>query len=206
MAALSKSSILDELTKGDLVVSPLLSDNQIGPSSVDLRMGNVALVARAGKQSHVDAAAYRDPKSHPGIEAKRQKHDRFDVLFKDSFLLHPGSLVLVPTLEWIAIPSTLQGVVTARSSWAREGLNIATATIVNPRYRGIVTLELANFGQIPIQLHPGLRIAQLALYTLERRDPEKDDQPEDLDERQFNLAFEPEAGNIAKQDEPFIPA
>ena len=85
-------------------------------------------------------------------------------------------------------------------------MNIATATIVNPRYRGIVTLELANFGEIPIQLYPGLRIAQLALYTLERRDVAKDDEPEDVDARQFNLAFEPEAGNIAKKDERFLPA
>lgn len=103
------------------------------------------------------------------------------------------------------IPPTLQGVVTTRSSWAREGLNIATATIVNPRYRGIVTLELANFGEIPIRLYPGLRIAQLALYALERRDPMKDDKPESPGERQFVLAFEPEAGNIAKKDEKFIP-
>jgi dCTP deaminase len=205
MAALSKSSILEQLANGGLVVSPLLADGQIGPSSIDLRMGTVALVARAGKQSHVDAAAYVDPKSHPGVEAKKQKHDRVDVLFGDSFLLHPGALALVPTLEWLIMPPTLQGVVTARSSWAREGLNIASATMVNPRYRGIVTLELANFGEIPIQLHPGLRIAQLALYTLERQDPTKDDEPEAPDSRQFDVAFEPEAGNIAKDDERFIP-
>jgi dCTP deaminase len=205
VAALSRSSIVYELAIGRLVISPLLSDEQIGPSSIDLRMGNVVLVARAGKQSHVEPAAYVDPTSHPGLEAKKQKHERFDVLFKDSFLLHPGSLALVPTLEWVVMPSTLQGVVTARSSWAREGLNIASATIVNPRYRGIVTLELANFGEIPIQLHPGLRIAQLALFTLERRDAAKDDEPENPDARQFDLAFEPEAGNIAKRDEQFIP-
>jgi len=205
MTALSKSSILDELAKGNLVVSPLLSERQIGPSSVDLRMGTVVLVARAGKQSHVDPEAYVDQKSHPGMEARRQKHERFDVIFKDSFLLHPGSLALVPTLEWIAVPAYLQGVVTARSSWAREGLNIASATIINPRYRGIVTLELANFGEIPIKLYPGLRIAQLALYTLERRNAAIDDAPEEPESRQFECSFEPEAGNLARRDEAFIP-
>jgi len=81
MSALSKSSILDELAKGNLVVSPLLSNEQIGPSTIDLRMGTVVLVARAGKQSHVDPTAYLDQKSHPGMEASKQKHDRFDVLF-----------------------------------------------------------------------------------------------------------------------------
>ena len=117
-------------------------------------------------------------------------------------LLHPGSLALVPTLEWVALPFDLQGVVTARSSWAREGLNIATATIVNPGYRGIITLELANFGEIPIRLYPGLRLAQIAFYELLCFDAEAD---KNLHQGQFDMAFEPSAGNVAKHDGPFIP-
>jgi dCTP deaminase len=147
MAALSKQSILSRLKSKSLVVSPVLDGNQLGPSSIDLRMGNIVLVARAGGQSHVDPSAYLNdvhgPANHDSIRSKKQKHERFDVPFHESFLLHPGALALVPTLEWVKIPSDLQGVVTARSSWAREGLNIATATIVNPGYVGIVTLELA---------------------------------------------------------------
>ena len=201
MAALGKKALLDRLSKGELVVSPILSEDQVGGSSVDLRMGTVVLMARAGRLSHVDPAAYRTPQDHKVIESKKQKHERFDVPFKESFLLHPGSLALVPTLEWVTIPSNLQGIVTARSSWAREGLNIATATIINPGYRGIVTLELANFGEIPIRLYPGLRIAQIALYELVclgEQDRDKDPKS------QFDLAFEPEAGNIARKDGKFI--
>jgi dCTP deaminase len=202
MAALGKKALLDRLSKGELVVSPILSEDQVGGSSIDLRMGTVVLMARAGRLSHVDPAAYRTPQDHKVIESKKQKHERFDVPFKESFLLHPGSLALVPTLEWVAIPSSLQGIVTARSSWAREGLNIATATIINPGYRGIVTLELANFGEIPIRLYPGLRIAQIALYELIRLEGEQD---RDKDPKsQFDLAFEPEAGNIASKDGKFI--
>lgn len=203
MAALSRSAILASLAQGKLVVSPLLSDKQVGPSSIDLRMGTVVLMARAGRQSHVDPAAYLLPHEHKGIEKRQQKHERFDVALKDAFLLHPGALALVPTLEWVSLPDNLQGIVTARSSWAREGLNIATATIINPRYRGIITLELANFGEIPIQLSPGLRIAQLALYDLRKS---AEHAPEDDKHRdgQFDLAFEPEAGNIAKEDGKFI--
>jgi dCTP deaminase len=87
MGALSKSSILNELAEGRLAVSPLLSQEQIGPSSIDLRMGTVVLMARAGEQSHVEPAAYKNQESHPGMEAKRQKHERFDVPFRESFLL-----------------------------------------------------------------------------------------------------------------------
>lgn len=198
MSALSRSSIIARLRSGDLVVSPVLSKNQLGPSSVDLRMGTVVLLARAGAQSHVDPSGYlkevHNPGDHDTIREKKQKHERFDVPFEESFLLHPGSLALVPTLEWVKIPIDLQGVVTARSSWAREGLSIATATIVNPGYSGIVTLELANLGEVPMRLYPGLRLAQIAFYTIESVDPDADRQ---AIQSQFHMSFEPSGGNIA---------
>lgn len=203
MPALSSHAISKRLVKGDLVVSPILSKDQLGKSSIDLRMGTVVMVARAGLQSHVEPTAYlrtQDPSHHDSVKSSKQKHDRFDVPFQKSFLLHPGTLALVPTLEWVSLPNDVQGVVTARSSWAREGLNIATATIVNPSYRGIITLELANFGQIPIMLYPGLRLAQIAFYQLDQKvRPDPDEEP------QFDLDFEPKAGDIAKHDQFFLP-
>lgn len=213
MSALSRSETISRLRKGDLVVSPILTKEQVGASSIDLRMGTVALMARAGAQSHVDPFAYlptKDGGEHEIVRDRQQKHERFDIPFGKSFLLHPGSLALVPTLEWVRIPDDLQGVVTARSSWAREGLNIATATIINPKYRGIITLELANFGAIPIRLSPGLRLAQLALYALKLGADDIEiettylgSKPESLS-GQFDMSFEPSAGNIAKNDECFI--
>jgi dCTP deaminase len=205
MTALSRSAILARLKQpDDLVISPILSDKQLGDSSVDLRMGTVALVARAGGQPHVDAATHNNSigDTHESTERREQKHERYDVPFGHSFLLHPGTLVLVPTLEWVKLPFNLQGVVTARSSWAREGLNIATATIINPGYKGIVTLELANFGDIPIKLYPGLRLAQIAFYDLRAAD--EDDDKAHLDKGQFKMSFEPKAGNIADGDEKFL--
>lgn len=201
-AALSRSSIIRKIADGNLVVSPILDPKQLGPSSVDLRMGTVTLMSRAGAQSHVDPRDYL-PNSvkHTSAKLRQQKHERFDIPFTSSFLLHPGSLILVPTLEWVVIPSDLQGVVTARSSWAREGLSIATATIVNPGYRGIITLELANLGEVPIRLYPGLRIAQIAFYSLEQQDIAQD--AEGL-QSQFDMSFEPKAGELAKDDDPFI--
>lgn len=202
MGALSSSAIVERIASGSLVISPVLKSNQIGLSSVDLRMGTVALISRAGSISHVNPASYldRSPHGHDHHQALQQKHERYDVPYSKSLLLHPGHLVLVPTLEWVSIPADLQGVVTARSSWAREGLSIATATIVNPGYRGIITLELANLGQVPISLAPGLRLAQIAFYEMTKGtgpDPQ-------VDSGQFSMSFEPSAGNIAKGDETFL--
>jgi dCTP deaminase len=168
-------------------------------------MGTVALMSRAGAQSHVDPAdnvPKDDAQTHNKMRKATQKHERFDVPFRHSFLLHPGTLVLVPTLEWVVIPKDLQGVVTARSSWAREGLSIATATLINPGYKGIVTLELANLGQIPITLYPGLRLAQIAFYELTQgQGPDIASREDDMG--QFNFSFEPSAGDVVRGDESF---
>jgi dCTP deaminase len=199
-----------------LVVSPILAKGQIGAGSVDLRMGNVVLMVRARGASHVDPAdaSHIDPDSespsaktdeestrslsHDFAVGRKQKHERYEIPFDTKFLLHPGSLALVPTLEWIKLPKDIIGTVTARSTWAREGLNIATATLIEPNYEGIVTLELANFGQIPITLYPGLRIAQIALALVKGKTRRVDDS-------QFKLSFEPRQGEIAKNDGAFIP-
>ena len=47
----------------------------------------------------------------------------------------------------------------------RLGLFIATATMVAPGFKGVITLELINAGQAPIVLYPGVIIAQLLIET-----------------------------------------
>lgn len=187
-----------------LVVSPILSWRQIGAASIDLRMGNVVLMVRARGASHVDPAAWIPRTSrrynHALELSRQQKHERYEIPFGTKFLLHPGSLALVPTLEWLKLPADLLGTVTARSTWAREGLSIATATLIEPHYEGIATLELANLGQIPIALYPGLRIAQIAFAKVQGRTKRPTS-----NKGQFSLSFEPRQGNIAQYDGAFIP-
>lgn len=203
MSALAKTEILANIAAKRLVVSPILSADQIGASSIDLRLGNVFLMVRARGLSDVDPGRFADAEDgsadHAVQQARRQKHERYEAPFKQKFLLHPGMLALVPTLEWIKLPDNLQGTVTARSSWAREGLSIATASLIHPGYKGIVTLELANLGQIPLGLYPGLRIAQIAFHMLTGRA-----RKEDMASR-FDMAFEPVEGNVAHKDEAFLP-
>jgi dCTP deaminase len=203
VSVLVKTEILKRICEKRLVVSPIVSSTQIGASSVDLRLGNVFLMVRARGLSDVDPSRFAHAEDgstdHEFQQARRQKHERYEAPFKHKFLLHPGMLVLVPTLEWIKLPSDLQGTVTARSSWAREGLSIATASLIHPGYNGIVTLELANLGQIPLGLYPGLRIAQIAFHTLtgEARDKDMGSC--------FDMAFEPVEGNVANEDGAFLP-
>lgn len=198
MAVLPRAAIISRLQSDELVLSPLLDKQQIGSCSVDLRLGTIALMVRARGLSHVDPKNYSTGPSHLEERQKRQKLERHEVPFLQPFLLHPGMLVLAPTFEWIRLPGDLQGVVTARSCWAREGLNIATATFIGPGYSGIITLELSNLGQIPIALYPGLRLAQIAFLQI---DEGFDEAPQSS---QFHMAFEPESGKIADGEEPFL--
>ena len=71
------------------------------------------------------------------------------------------------TLEWIRLPNNLAGYVTARSSWGRRGLIIATATGVHPGFTGCLTLELSNVGEIPIAILPGMTVCQLFLHRVD---------------------------------------
>ena len=202
MSTLGKGDIIKRMRAGGLSVTPLLSNSQIGAASVDLRMGNVVMMVRARGSSHVDPLGVKRAATgpdHAREENYQQKHERHELPFKSSFLLHPGALALVPTLEWVVIPTDLIGAVTARSTWAREGLSIATATLIEPGYKGIVTLELANLGEIPIALYPGLEIAQISFTKVVGAAKRED-------RAQFRLSFEPRQGSVAKPSEfPFLP-
>ena len=187
------------------MIGPIIDPAQLGNVSIDLRLGTVASVVRGSDVPIVNPKDYIDADAvggHAPEQTKRRKLERVNTPFGDPLVLHAGSLILASTFEWVKLPHDLQGVVTARSSWAREGLSIATSTFINPCYSGIITLELENFGQTPIVIFPGMKIAQIALYQI---DPATAD-PCVADGRgQFQLSFEPTSGDITKGDSPFIP-
>ena len=163
MTTLTRDEIVKRLElreKDQLVVTPLLfPTKQIGRVSIDVRLGNQFLVFR----SH-SLGVY----AVPGAASAnlRRMQERVVVQPKDQFVLHPGMLVLGSTLEYLRLPSDLECQVEGRSSWARLGLVIATATLVEPGFRGVVTLEMSNVGTIPLVLRPGTRIAQLVFRTV----------------------------------------
>jgi dCTP deaminase len=91
-----------------------------------------------------------------------------EVRFNERFYLHPGEFVLASTLEFIRVPSDLACRIEGRSSWGRMGLLVhATAGFVDPGYSGSLTFELYNAGKLPIELKPGMRMAQLCFLHLD---------------------------------------
>lgn len=159
MSTLGKKEIEDRLSARShrrLTVSPLLSRRQIGDASIDLRLGNQFIIFRRHTQ------AMMNPFTATRVELHRFQERRI-VMFGRKFVLHPGALALAATFEYIQLPPDIEGQVEGRSSWARLGLQIASATFVEPGFSGVVTFELANVGNMPLQLYPGTRISQMIL-------------------------------------------
>jgi dCTP deaminase len=164
MSTLTRKRILGRLraSRGRLVVTPILSKRQIGDSSIDLRLGNQFIVFR----THMLGAFEPYQMARPVL---RKMQERQVVKFGTPFVLHPGTLALGASFEYLSVPSDLECQVEGRSSWARVGLQIATATHVEPGFKGVVTLELSNMGTIPVELYPGFRIAQVVFRTAKPR-------------------------------------
>jgi|SRR5271166_1392623 len=131
-----------------------------GGASIDLRLGRWF---RSFKQTAVESFSLVGP--FPGQPATRPSRTRQHfVPFGTKFVLHPGRFVLGATLEWLRLSSRLTGHVTGKSSLGRHGLIIETAAGIHPGFSGCLTLELANVGEVPLEIYPGMQICQIFFH------------------------------------------
>ena len=140
----ASTDMTEEKVTDPLVItpSPELADlNTSGSASIDLRLGTWFVSLRQARMPCLEV-------DDPSLGAQFTKNHY--VRFGDSYFLHPRSFVLGTTLEWIRLPRDLAAYVIGKSSWGRRGLIIATATGVHPGFKGCLTLELTNVGEIPI--------------------------------------------------------
>ncbi len=143
--------------RSGLAVTPLIDLDQVGDASIDLRLGpDIWVSRRATGVAVLDPA---DPEGFRRAQDARHAYVRRDL--GDTFHLQPGEFAIARSLEYVTLPASLSAEVLGRSSWGRLGLTIATATMVQPRFRGTITLELANVANTPLVLHVGVRVAQL---------------------------------------------
>jgi len=161
---LGRDAILAAMKRADdrLVITPLLESRQIGAASVDVRLGHQFIVLRKSPLSHLD----------PGdtsiwASALRRSQEKHRISLGNRFVLHPNQFVLAATLEYVSLPTNLAASVEGRSSWGRLGLIIATACSIAPGFKGCVTLEIVNSGDVPLVVYPGLKIAQIVFYHTE---------------------------------------
>jgi len=166
---LSDLEILKRLVdepKKRIFVSPLIDPRrQIGPSSLDLRLGFEFVGTRALQVTHIDLASKRA--GNDLSERKEQYFERQRLDLDETYVLHPGAFLLASTLEFIRLPGDIAGRLEGRSSLGRLGLQVhATAGFVDPGFEGVLTFELINSGKLPVTVFPGMRLGQICFFHL----------------------------------------
>jgi dCTP deaminase len=74
-----------------------------------------------------------------------------------------GNFTLASAIEEFQMPSDLVGVVHDKSTWARQGLSVFN-TVIEPSWRGFLTLELVYHGRYSLHIPAGAGIAQVIFH------------------------------------------
>tara|TARA_R110000850_G_scaffold233967_1_gene358819 strand:- start:20309 stop:20806 length:498 start_codon:yes stop_codon:yes gene_type:complete len=74
--------------------------------------------------------------------------------------------VIASAIEEFTMPEDLVGVVHDKSTWARKGLSVFN-TVIEPGFRGGLTLELVYHGNAPLHIPAGAGIAQVLFSKIE---------------------------------------
>lgn len=153
---LSDQDLKCAIRDGRLRFSPDLLDEQIGPASIDLRLGCEFKVFRPGRYVAMD------PKKEIPL-------DYLELITRgreEPFVLHPNQFVLASTYECVKVADDLSMRVEGKSTLARMGIMVHAAGYVDPGFEGALTLEIANNGPVAVYLHPGMYICQVAVGKL----------------------------------------
>jgi dCTP deaminase len=153
---------------------------QRGGASIDLRLGrwfrsfkqtrtnSVSLVGpEPDLDRHGRGRTGRTPRHGGEFPTEMSRTRQHFVPFGEGYVLHPGRFVLGATLEWLRLPASFSGYVTGKSSLGRHGLIIETAAGIHPHFSGCLTLELANVGEAPLEIYPGMAVCQIFLHRIE---------------------------------------
>lgn len=80
--------------------------------------------------------------------------------------LEPGQSVLISLREHFDIPSDVVGYVRDKSTWSRQGLFTAQA-VLEPSWKGFLSLRIVNLGSEPLTIVDGEPIAQVVFHKLD---------------------------------------
>ncbi len=157
MSILTKTEILDEMKQGNIKIEPFV-ENQMGPGSVDLRLGNEFLVFKKVR----DIVDITEDITHEDYTEKVFVKDG------DRIILMPGDTILGITVERITLAENISGWLEGRSRFARMGLLVhISASFIQPGINNKQCLEITNFSSMPLALHPGTKICQFIFQKLQ---------------------------------------
>lgn len=77
-----------------------------------------------------------------------------------------GRFTLASAIEEFDMPPDLVGVVHDKSTWARQGVSVFN-TVIEPGFKGGLTLEIVFHGNEPIHIPAGAGIAQVLFHKIQ---------------------------------------
>lgn len=124
----------------------------------DVRLGSEIIAFKDMPFTIIDPA---DPNRPMKLERYSEKHTLERV---PTYMLNPGKFVLGVTVETFQLPNNVCGLVRDKSTLARLGIAVQN-TVLEPGWKGEVTLEITNHNSLPIRLRAGMPIAQIQFLT-----------------------------------------
>lgn len=142
------------------------------PASVDLTLGDHWLVPfQNTPETWVpgDSVAMMVQNGHEGFceYTDTRRPVKYADYTGEAFLIPAHGFVLARTRETISLSPSLFGKVEGRSSVGRLGLIVETAGVIDPGFRGTITLEIGNLLPYPVLLHAGTRICQIVVSRMD---------------------------------------
>ena len=153
---LSDSDLHKIIKTKKLIFTPKLSEKQIGPASIDLKLGPEFKIFRTSSLSLLN----------PRKGLPKDFMDTYLLKNNEPFILHPNSFVLASTREYMRVPDDIVLRAEGKSTLARMGILVHTAGFVDPGFEGNLTLEISNQSDIAVALYPGMYICQIAVEYL----------------------------------------
>jgi dCTP deaminase len=147
---LSDVDIRKAIKSGEIKFEPQITEDQIGPGSVDLTLSNEFLKMKTGLRLK------------PYDLKETNFADLFEEIISESIVIQPGELILAKTLEKITLSPNICGWIQGRSKYARLGISVHVASsFIQPGISNRQVLEIVNLSKIPYTLHSGMRICQV---------------------------------------------
>jgi dCTP deaminase len=88
---------------------------------------------------------------------------RSSIFIVDGGPARNGRFVIASAIEEFDMPDNLVGIVHDKSTWARQGLSVFN-TVIEPGWKGFLTLELVYHGHEELLIPAGAGIAQVVFH------------------------------------------
>lgn len=118
------------------------------------------MVGQGGTSFGLSEAGY-DIRIKQEIRFYRQNGKRYVTVAGEAWKV--GRFALASAMEEFAMPTNLVGIVHDKSTWARRGLQVFN-TVIEPGWKGFLTLELAFWGEEDLVIPAGAGIAQVVFH------------------------------------------